>query len=281
VLRKTDLAGQPHEETFYRYTQMRYRRGIDSSEPFWITDAPQYIESGVRLVADKAGISILCLRGFALQSIATPGFTGVINSDSVTPDASRRRGLDVQIEPVLERARLAIRPHVSSGLSALGEQGFSANRIDLLSWCCHSYGPDAVADSTFRFIQVVESDGSSRYLSAGEFTALVSPMTSVFLGLNVGPNGLLKIWHSRHDESSTSNLGICFVGSEIALRYLSTDETKTGTLNDLWPERRNAALFSLFLTSLEKSWGLQPESLAGQPGWAHKSNEMSGYLRRI
>lgn len=281
ALQRADRQDEPHESALSPYWMGKYRGGFETPGTFWITDAPEYVEAGVRLVADKAGFSILCLRGFALQTVRTPGFTGVINSETVTPDASRRRGIDVDLDPILERARLAIRPRVSAGLSALGQQGFSANRIDLLSWCCQAYGPESIVESTFRFLQVVESDGSSRYVSAKEFAELAKSMSSLFVALNLGPNSLLKDWHSRFGEATESRLGICFSGTErVSLRYLSSDETKTGSLDDLWSEREGAPLFLLFVGVLENSWGLKSGSLTCQDGWVHKSNNISGFMRR-
>jgi hypothetical protein len=253
TLQRADRNGEDREDSRNYRLMMRYRGESGKSEPFWITDAPEYTELGVRLVADKSGLSILCLRGFALQSVRTPGFTGVINSETVTPDASRRRGIDVELEPILQRARLAIRPRVSNGLNALGEQGFSANRIDLLSWCCQSYGPESIFGSTFRFIQLVEPDGSSRFASAKEFGDVVSSMSSIFVALKAGPNSLLKNWHSRFAESPDAKLGICFADTERApIGYLSHDETKTGSLDELWSGRDEAPLFSLFVSVLGK-----------------------------
>ena len=281
VLQRADRSGEDREDGRNYRLLLRHRAKSGESEPFWITDAPEYTEPGVRLVADKTGLSILCLRGFALQSVHTPGFTGVINSETVTPDASRRRGIDVELEPILQRARSAIRPRVSSGLNALGEQGFSANRIDLLSWCCESYGPESIFGSTFRFIQLVESDGSSRFVSAKEFGEIVSSMSALFVALRVGPNSLLKYWHSRFVESPDSKLGICFAGTErMSIHYLSPDETKTGSLDELWSERDEAPLFSLFVSVLEKTWGVDPGSLTSQDGWVHQSSELSGFFHR-
>ena len=269
------------ERDLYRYSMLRYRRGFSTSETLWITDAPEYTEPGVRLVADKAGFSILCLRGFALQSVRTPGFTGVINSETVTPDASRRRGIDVNLDPILQRARLAIRPRVCTGLDALGEQGFSANRIDLLAWCCQSYGPESVIGSTFRFIQIVESDGSSRFVSASQFSDIASTASSMFVALNIGPNTLLKKWHARHSESVDCKHGICFADIEhISIKYISSNETKSGSLNELLPNHEGAPLLSLFVNMLEKAWGVEPGSLATQEGWVHQSSELSGFLHR-
>jgi hypothetical protein len=280
-LQRADYGGENHEGLRSSLSRLRYFKRLGNFEPFWVTDAPEYTELGVRLIADKVGFSILCLRGFALQTVSTPGFRGVINSETVTPDASRRRGIDVELEPILQRARLAIRPRVSSGLDALGEQGFSANRIDLLSWCCQSYGPESILGSTFRFIQIVKPDGSSHFASATELAEVISTMSSLFIALNVGPNSLLKNWHSRFTESTDSRLGICFADTErISIAYLSSGETKTGSLDELHSEWKKAPLFSLFVSVLENTWGGEPGSLTCQDGWEHTSNQLSGFFRR-
>lgn len=282
TLQRADRNGEDHEDIRYYHSLRRYRGAHDKSESFWITDPPEYTEPGVRMVADRIGLSILCLRGFALQTVHTPGFTGVINSETITPDASRRRGIDVDLEPILQRARLAIRPRVSSGLNALGEQGFSVNRLELLSWCCQSYGPESIFGSTFRFIQLVERDGSSRFVSAGEFGDLVGSMCSLFVAVNVGPNSLLQRWQSRIIEAPESKIGVCIADPEhIHLEYLSPRETKSGSLDELWSEHGKAPLFSLFLNVLEKTWGVETGSLSGQDGWLHqKMNELCGFFRR-
>jgi len=281
VLQLADRSGEDRKDGRNYRLLLRHRAKSGESQPFWITDAPEYTEPGVRLVADKTGLSILCLRGFALQSVHTPGFTGVINSETVTPDASRRRGIDFDLEPILQRARSAIRLKVSNGLNAIGEQGFSANRFDLLSWCCESYGPESIFGSTFRFIQLVESDGSSRFVSAKEFGEIVSSMSALFVALKVGPNSLLKYWHSRLVESPDSKLGVCFEGTErMLIGYLLSNETKTGSLDELWSERDEAPLFSLFVSVLGTTWGVDPRSLTSQNGWVHQSNELSGFFHR-
>ena len=106
-------------------------------------------------------------------------------------------------------------------------------------------------------------------------------MSSLFVALKVGPNSLLKNWHSRFVESPDSKLGICFAGTErISIAYLSHDEAKTGSLDELWSERDEAPLFSLFVSVLEKTWGVEPGSLPSQDGWVHQSNELSGFFRR-
>lgn len=279
ILERADRNGEDLEDIRDYHLWIHHRNGARDSELLWITDAPEYTEPGVRLVADRSSVSILCLRGFALQPLHTEGFTGVINSETITPDASRRRGIDVdEIEPILQRARLAICPQVSSGLNALGEQGFSVNRLKLLSWCCTSYGPESIIGSTFRFIQVVDSDGSSRFVSAQEFGDVVASISSLFVAFNIGPNSLLKNWHSRFVEAPDSKLGICFADTSIG--YLSRDDGKTGSLDELWSGRNSAPLFSLFVSVLEKTWGVEPGSLTSQDGWIHKQSELSGFFRR-
>jgi hypothetical protein len=114
-----------------------------------------------------------------------------------------------------------------------------------------------------------------------EFAEALTPASSLFVGLNVGPNTLLKNWHSRLTESPDSKLGVCFAGIDrMPFEYLLQDETKTGSLDDLWSDRDGAPLFSMFIGVVEQTWGVENGSLASQDGWVHKSTELSGFLRR-
>ena len=278
VLRRADGDNEMSESLYINLQRFNNRISVENDETFWITDAPEYTEPGVRLLADKAGVSILCLRGFSLQSVRTPGFVGVINSETVTPDASRRRAIDIKVEPILERARLAIRPRVSSGLDALGGQGFSTNLTELLSWCCQVYGADSIVGSSFRFIQIVETDGTSRYISADTLRELASTTSSFFVALNIGPNTLLKNWQSRQSESVEAKLAICFASGSFSLSY--HNEEKTGTLKEIWPSWPAVPLFSVVMTVLEKAWGLESGTLVHQDRWRHISSEVSGFFRQ-
>jgi hypothetical protein len=162
----------------------------------------------------------------------------------------------------------------------LGEQGFSVNHMDLLSWCCETYGPESVEGSTFRFIQVVESDGSSRFVSAKEFRGVVSNLSSIFFALKLVPNALLKDWQSRFVECPGSTLAICFSAGAKGLKYLAHGKTEAGCLDKLWSDYGEAPLFSLFISVLEGTWGVERGVLASQEGWVHRANELSGFFRR-
>ncbi len=72
------------------------RRSQMSLSP-WPTWWPEYREKGVRLLATFHGVTILSLKGIAVQSLPTPGFSGIIDIQSASPDVSRRELADADI----------------------------------------------------------------------------------------------------------------------------------------------------------------------------------------
>jgi hypothetical protein len=67
----------------------RARRHSGETEQYpWRTDWPEFTLGRTRLVASFRGISILSLRGLAVQSINTPGCSGIIEIDALETDVS-------------------------------------------------------------------------------------------------------------------------------------------------------------------------------------------------
>jgi hypothetical protein len=271
----------PSADDYRRNYYMR-RSAKDGIEPsMWVCGAPEYSENGVRLVADRGGISILCLKGFALQAVRTPGFIGVINCDNVIPDASRTKAVDSDIFPIIERAQAAVAAGVTSGLDAIGEQGFSTTKIELFSWCSGVYGMNTVIASTFRFLQIVEKNGSSYFVSYGKFVDMLKSAKAVFIGLNTGPISLLKRWHDFESADTNAPFSLCFSGVDgLSVYYLSNSEVKTGAFADLLSSYESSAVFSLALRAFQEAWGVSELDLVRQDGWVHKGSDMHGYMTR-
>ena len=97
----------------------------------WTKCRPEFQEGGVRLLAAFEGFTLLSLRGLAIQPIATPGFVGVIDLESATPDVSRHHAISADVSDVLERANEATRPQVVENLNALGREGLLLDKLDL------------------------------------------------------------------------------------------------------------------------------------------------------
>jgi Histidine kinase-, DNA gyrase B-, and HSP90-like ATPase len=266
------------DEYFYigsRFRESReYTPALELKE--WPTGTPEYCEDGVRLLADSSGQSILCLRGFALEVIHTPGFTGVIDSDSTTPDAARRSSVDFDQRPFLRRAISHTRAAISKNLSERRSHGFIPDQIEFVSWCVSVYGHEVLKDSAFPWVQIVISSGDSRYVSSSELAAMLVDVDSIYLGMNIGPISVSKRWRLQTQMPSRRELGICF--SDASPGYIS--EQKNGKLDHLWPAFDKNALFSMFLNAVSDSWCTSIPELLINTEIAHKSNELCGFLSR-
>ncbi len=265
----------------YFYVGRRFREPRDYTTALeakeWPVGTPEYCESGVRLVADSSGQSVLCLRGFALEIINTPGFSGVIDSASATPDAARRQSVDFDVEPLLTRAISHLGFSISKNLSERKNQGFIPDQIKFVSWCVSVYGYKVLKDSVFPWVQIVTASGDSRYISSSELNAMLIEVDSIYLGLGIGPISVSKKWSTQTQMPTRRELGICF--SDASPGYFS-GEQKDGKLNELWSDFDGDVLFSSFLIAVAESWHISVAELIDNTEMSHKSGDIYGFLSR-
>lgn len=268
-----------HRNYFYvgpRFREPReYTLGLELKE--WPAGTPEYCEDGVRLVADGSGQSVLCLRGFSLEVINTPGFTGVIDSASTTPDAARKQSVDFDEQPLLKRAISHTRAAISKNLSERKNHGFIPDQIDFVAWCVSVYGYEVLKDSIFPWVQMITASGDSRYISSGELTEVLIEVDSIYLGLSIGPMSVSKKWRVQTLMPTRRELGICF--SDASVGYIGGEE-RNGRLDELWSEFNSDALFSSFLNVVAESWGTSVPELLSKTEMAHKSSDLYGFLIR-
>ncbi len=243
----------------------------------WPAGTPEYCEDGVRLIADVSGQSVLCLRGFALEIVSTPGFTGVINSTSTTPDAARKQSVDFDERPLLNRAIASSKAVISENLSQRKNHGFIPDQIDFVTWCVNVYGYDVLRDSTFPWVQIITVAGDSQYKSSSELAASLLEVDSIYLGLNIGPMSVSKKWRVQTQIPNRRELGVCF--SNVSLSYIGTEQ-RNGRLDELWPGVESSTLFFSFLKAVADSWGTSISELMINTEMAHKSNEIYGFVSR-
>ena len=242
----------------------------------WPAGTPEYCEDGVRLLADSRGQSVLCLRGFALEIIHTPGFIGVINSDSTTPDAARGHSLDFDGKQLLERAISHTKSAISKNLTQRKNDGFIPDQIQFVSWCVSVYGYEVLKESAFPWIQIVVASGDSRYLSSAELTEILVDFDSIFLGINAEPTLVSKSWRSKSKMPGRRELGICF--SDASPGYVG--EPRYGKLDELWSEFHSKVLFQAFLKAVSDSWKTTIPELLINTEMTHKSSAVCGFLSR-
>ena len=243
----------------------------------WPAGTPEYREDGVRLVADRSGQSVLCLRGFSLEVIDTPGFTGIIDSASTTPDAARKQSMDFDGKPLLRRAISYTSSAISKNLSERKNHGFIPDQIDFIAWCVSVYGYGVLKDSEFPWVQIVNASGDSRYLSSSELANVLTDVDSVYLGINIGSNSVSKRWRLQNQIPTRRELGICFLG--VSPGYISGDQ-KEGRLDELWPEFDSHALFSPFSAAIAEAWCTSVHDLLSNSEMTHKSDVICGFLSR-
>lgn len=281
LLSQNSEASELRSRRQYFYVGSRFREPreytFELEEKEWPAGTPEYFENGVRLLADRSGKSVLCLRGFFLEVISTPGFTGVIDSASITPDAARKQSVDFDEQPLLTRAISHTRVSISKNLSERKNQGFIPDQIKFVAWCVSSYGYEVLKDSVFPWVHIVTASGDSRYISSGDLTAMLIEVDSIYLGLNIGPMSVSKKWRLQTQMPMRRELGICF--SDASPGYLG-GEQRDGALNELWSEFDEDPLFSSFLNAVAESWRTSTVELLRNTEMTHKSGDIYGFFNR-
>lgn len=254
--------------------------GRDTGTP-WIQSWPQYQEEGVRLLAAFEGVTLLSLRGLAIQHIATPGFVGVIDLPIGSPDVSRRRVMRGDVTDVIERARAGVREQVVENLNALGSEGLVIEKLDFIATCVRLYQREVILDSSLRWISLLKLPGEVELVSCAALLERLTRARSLFLAFGTGPWTAMKKWvalGSRPMESETAVVLDDSPGDR--LRYHSGSEEKVGTLTTLWPDCAQAALFGTILRLTAEAWQVSLEDLCGQDGWRHAGSVLWGRLTR-
>ena len=113
--------------TRYYYLMRTPGRRADN---IWKLRWPEYRSGNTRLIASFASVSILCLRGLAIQPVRTPGFAGAIELNSLSTDVSRSRALSADIGPVLNAAREHVLPTIIENLEHLCKKSMIVNTVD-------------------------------------------------------------------------------------------------------------------------------------------------------
>ena len=265
-----------------RMTELAYRRlhGRGTGEE-WLKNWPEYREDRIRLIASFGNTSLLCLKGFAIQPINTPGFIGVINLNSFTPDASRQRALDVDVSEILKRACAHVRPTVIENLDALASSAFVIKKLGFLSSCARAYGRETLVKSTAPWISVMRIPGDVKQLSATDFSASLRESTSLFLVSGTGPWSAMKLW-ADNPSKDHREVGVVFDDDHDSTSpgYLSGDEEHIGALPEIWSSWQQAELFATLLGLVAQAWQVNVDALATQDGWHHKSSTLWVRLTR-
>lgn len=255
------------------------RRSQMSLSP-WPTWWPEYREKGVRLLATFHGVTILSLKGIAVQSLPTPGFSGIIDIQSASPDVSRRELADADILSVLERARHGVRPQITKNLEELGS-GLLVDKHDFIATCVSVYGRGTVLEASLRWISLLKLPGDLELVNCTTLREKLSKAKSLFIAYGTGPWTAMKRWVAIRQPTPDLDLAVVVDDtSGNGPTYGKYDEEKIGSLASLWSGGQNSPLFGTILDVAAEAWQMNLEDLTAQNGWHHKGDDVWGLFER-
>ena len=255
--------------------------GREFSRFTWVEAWPQFTERGVRLLAGLEGVTLLSLRGLAVQPITTPGFVGVIDLEVGTPDVSRRRAINADVSGVLERARTGVREQVVENLNALGREGLVIEKQEFIASCVRLYGRRVILNSSLRWISLLKLPGEVELVDSATLLERLTRVRSLFLAFGTGPWTAMKRWNALGTETDEPGLAVVMDDSHgDRVGYHGGSDEKIGTLLELWPDCASAALFGTILELAAEAWQSGTQSLCEQDGWRHSGSVLWGRLVR-
>jgi hypothetical protein len=261
-------------------TRWLYGRGA-GAETSWTEGWPEYREEGVRLVASFEGVTLLSLRGLAVQAIGTPGFVGVIDLPSASPDVSRRMIRGADVTGTLNRAVSAVKPHVVRNLDALGREGVLVDKLGHLTRSVGYYGREVLLEASLPWISQLLLPGDVRLRNCSDLRREISAATSLFVAHGTGPWTAMRKWVALEPCVQPAEVAIVLDDSPSErVDYYSGTEEKVGRLTELWPKCQDTALLGTVIRLTAEAWQMSPDDLVFQDGWRHKGSTVWGRLSR-
>jgi hypothetical protein len=264
----------------YRVYRRRFALGSEDEESPWPCRRPEYVRGTDRLVATFEGESLLCLRGLAIQPVRTPGFTGIIDLDTATVDASRSRTVNADLSGVLHAARQAVAPQVVENLNALSRDGLIVQKMPFIASCVRLYGEEVIMDSDVPWISELKVPGNVEVINSRDLLAKVESAKSVFIAFNTGPWTAMKRWVGGPMFSGDKEVAILIDGEGQSTPNYRSEGGATGSLIDLWKEFVHSLLFAVLIRIVAQAWQASPQELAAQQNWTQQQTWLSGWCSR-
>jgi len=253
------------------------------SEDTWASNnRPEYSDARARLVASFEGVSLLCLKGLALQHIYTPGFVGVIDLESAIPDVSRQRAVSADIQQLMEHVKRETRSRIVAHLNSLSGRGLVIEKLGFLDECVSVYGREVIRESSVPWVCFLKMPGELELVSSGQLLTRLTHSRSLFVAYDTGPWTAMKRWVSLDPPPDPQEPAIVLDGTSPSSgpHYVSSNEEKTGSLSELWPHHQRAWLFATILGLAAEAWQVNPEELTNQAGWRQTGSSVWGRLIR-
>lgn len=249
--------------------------------PRWGVRWPEFTDGQTRLVASPEGMTLLCVRGLAIESIRTPGFVGVIDLEGAVPDVSRSRVVDADVRTVLARATDVVRPQIVENLNELAGDGLLIDQLGFLAQCVVFYGQRTVLEASLPWISFLKLPGETELVSCSTLLRRLTESSSLFVAYGTGPWTAMRKWVGLDPTATRSEPAIVLDDSPYgSVGYVPGSEGKLGRLADLWPSCSNAPLFGCILALAAEAWQVSLDDLTYQEGWRHAGSVIWGRLTR-
>jgi hypothetical protein len=299
--RELDVRGnaslKEHELRDYHYVDMDYilssrlgiryngRGGRGESEQYpWKDNWPRFTNQRTILIASFRGVSILSLRGLAVQSIRTPGCSGIIEIDSLETDVSRSRVLNTKLAAgVVSSALEAFAPAITQTLDRMSKGDVITNILEFVSRCARLYGHAVIRNSTLLWISEITLPGNAETIDCSSFLERVSRKRSVFVVFNSGPWTALKQWVESSNNGTPDADEMAIILDDAGTTgpgYMSNEETRIDSLEQLWRDIDQCGLFFTLIRLVAEGWQVSPSELIKQKGWSHKGSTLYGKFTR-
>lgn len=247
----------------------------------WALSTPEYKTKDARLVACFDGTSVICLRGLAIQPIHTPGFSGLIQVDSVVPDVSRRHVISGSASEILSAARTEVRPQIIKNLDELGKNGLIIDSLKFLALCGHTYGEEVLRQTSARWINLLKMPGELELVDHTAFLERLAKASSLFIAFGTGPWTAMRKWATLERPPAGSELAVVLDDAgQPSPPYLTYNETRAGSIADLWPKYAGSILFTTLIRTASQAWQVSTACLDSQPLFEHSSNTIWGRMKR-
>jgi hypothetical protein len=258
---------------------MSRRRWIFGEQRKWPKQIPEYVEGNTRLQASFEGVSVLCLRGLAVETISTPGFAGLIELDALRLEASRNRAVSPDVSDILDKATVAVAPQIIANLDTMADAGLLIDKTDFISYCASFYGKNVVSNSGLPWVSQLSFPGNSSLIDTRSLVSAVAGAQCVFIAYNSGPWTALKKWQAALPKADEVAILLDGVSGD-GLDYVSSSEPRLGSISSLWDKWSEVSLFSLLIETIAETWQKSPTDLVNESGWVHESNHLHGRVSR-
>ena len=181
---------------------------------------------------------------------------------------------------MLEDARNSVAPQIVKNLNALSEASFLIQKTAFIASCVHFYGRQVILKSNVPWISHLKMPGNVELINSQTLTTRVASSDSVFAAFNTGPWTAMKRWVDP-DGPAAMEIGVLVDGEgQHTPGYLSGDDKKVGSLDNVWPECVDVPLFGTLIGIIAEAWQMSPEELLKQEGWTHSGSAIYGRFRR-